>query len=86
MSEKLIVSWEEYNKTVEKLAIQIEESNYKPTILIAIPVIVGRVAFVIPEANALAFPVPKNETTSNTSIIPVTVPKRPKTGHNAIRV
>ena len=34
MSDKLIVSWDEYNKTVEKLAIQIEESNYKPTILI----------------------------------------------------
>ena len=36
MSEKLIVSWEEYHETVEKLAIQIEESNYKPTILIGI--------------------------------------------------
>ena len=36
MSEKLIVSWEEYNRTVEKLAIQIHESNYKPTILVGI--------------------------------------------------
>ena len=36
MSEKLIVSWEEYNRTVEKLAIQIEESDYKPTILVGI--------------------------------------------------
>ena len=36
MSEKLIVSWEEYNQTVEKLAIQIEESDYKPTILVGI--------------------------------------------------
>ena len=36
MSEKLIVSWEEYNETVEKLAIQIDESGYKPTILIGI--------------------------------------------------
>ena len=36
MSEKLIVSWEEYNTTVEKLAIQIDESGYKPTILIGI--------------------------------------------------
>ena len=36
MSEKLIVSWDEYNKTVEKLAIQIDESGYKPTILIGI--------------------------------------------------
>ena len=36
MSEKLIVSWDEYNQTVEKLAIQIHESGYKPTILIGI--------------------------------------------------
>ena len=36
MSEKLIVSWDEYNKTVEKLAIQIHESGYNPTILIGI--------------------------------------------------
>ena len=36
MSEKLIVSWEEYNRTVEKLAVQIDESEYKPTILIGI--------------------------------------------------
>ena len=36
MSEKLIVSWEEYNRTVEKLAIQIDESGYKPTILVGI--------------------------------------------------
>ena len=36
MSEKLIVNWDDYNSTVEKLTIQIEESNYKPTILIGI--------------------------------------------------
>ena len=36
MSEKLIIDWDEYNKTVEKLAIQIHESGYKPTILIGI--------------------------------------------------
>ena len=36
MSEKLIVSWEEYYKTVEKLAIQVDESEFKPTILIGI--------------------------------------------------
>ena len=36
MSEKLIVSWDEYNRTVEKLAIQIDESGYKPDILIGI--------------------------------------------------
>ena len=32
MSEKLILSWDEYNMTVEKLAIQIHDSGYKPTI------------------------------------------------------
>ena len=36
MSAKLIVSWEEYNRTVEKLAVQIDDSGYKPTILIGI--------------------------------------------------
>ena len=36
MSDKLIVSWEQYHKTVEKLAIQIEKSDYKPTILVGI--------------------------------------------------
>ena len=36
MSEKLLVSWEEYNNTVEKLALQIHESGYKPSILIGI--------------------------------------------------
>ena len=36
MSEKLIVSWEDYNRTVEKLAIMIDESSYKPDILIGI--------------------------------------------------
>ena len=36
MVEKLIVSWEQYHQTVERLAIQIEESNYKPSILVGI--------------------------------------------------
>ena len=36
MSEKLIVSWEEYNSTVEKLAISVDESDYKPTLLVGI--------------------------------------------------
>ena len=36
MSEKLIVSWDEYNKTVEKLAIMVHESGYKPTLLVGI--------------------------------------------------
>ena len=36
MSEKLIVDWNNYNKTVESLAIQIHESGYKPTLLVGI--------------------------------------------------
>ena len=36
MPEKLIVDWKEYNKTVEKLAIQVHESGYKPTLLVGI--------------------------------------------------
>ena len=36
MVEKLIVDWNEYNRTVEKLAIQIDESGYKPTLLVGI--------------------------------------------------
>ena len=36
MSEKLIVDWKEYNRTVEKLAIQVHESGYKPNLLVGI--------------------------------------------------
>jgi len=36
MSEKLIISWEDYNNTVEKLAVQIYDSGYKPTLLVGI--------------------------------------------------
>ena len=36
MSEKLIVTWDEYNKTVEKLAIMVHDSGYKPTLLVGI--------------------------------------------------
>ena len=36
MSEKLIVDWNNYNKTVESWAIQIHESGYKPTLLVGI--------------------------------------------------
>ena len=36
MSEKLIVDWKEYNKTVERLAIQVHDSGYKPTLLVGI--------------------------------------------------
>ena len=36
MSEKLIVSWQEYNETVEKLALMVHESGYRPTLLVGI--------------------------------------------------
>jgi len=35
MAEKLIISFDEYTKIVEKLAIQIHK-NYKPTVLVGI--------------------------------------------------
>ena len=36
MANKLLIDWKEYNLTVEKLAIQIYQSGYKPDILIGI--------------------------------------------------
>lgn len=36
MAEKLIIDWKDYNLIVEKLAIQIHESGYRPTMLIGI--------------------------------------------------
>jgi hypoxanthine phosphoribosyltransferase len=36
MADKLIIDWKEYNLIVEKLAIQIHESGFKPTMLIGI--------------------------------------------------
>ena len=36
MADKLIIDWKEYNLIVEKLAIQIHESGYKPDLLIGI--------------------------------------------------
>ena len=36
MSEKLIVSWDEYHRIVEKLAIMIDESGFKPSHIISI--------------------------------------------------
>ncbi len=36
MADKLIIDWKEYNLTVEKLAIQIHESGFKPDMLIGI--------------------------------------------------
>ena len=35
MAEKLIISWDDYNSIVEKLAIKIHD-NYKPDLLIGI--------------------------------------------------
>ncbi len=36
MEDKLIIDWKQYNLTVEKLAIQIYQSGYKPDLLIGI--------------------------------------------------
>ena len=36
MADKLIIDWKEYNQIVEKLAIQIHKSGYKPNLLIGI--------------------------------------------------
>ena len=36
MTEKLIISWDDYNKTVEKLALMVHESGYRPTWLVGI--------------------------------------------------
>ena len=36
MADKLIIDWKEYNLIVEKLAIQIHQSGYKPDMLIGI--------------------------------------------------
>ena len=36
MADKLIIDWKEYNLIVEKLAIQIHHSGFKPDILIGI--------------------------------------------------
>ena len=36
MTNKLIIDWKEYNLIVEKLAVQIHKSGFKPTMLIGI--------------------------------------------------
>ena len=36
MADKLIIDWKEYNQIVEKLAVQIFRSKYKPDLLIGI--------------------------------------------------
>ena len=36
MADKLIIDWKEYNLIVEKLAIQIHQSGFKPNLLIGI--------------------------------------------------
>ena len=54
--------------------------KYKPINETTMPAIVGTVAIEIPEAMALALPVPVTAITSNTLIIPVTVPSKPIKG------
>ena len=36
MAKKLIIDWKEYNQIVEKLAILIHDSGFKPNLLIGI--------------------------------------------------
>ena len=36
MVKKLLVNWDDYNHTVEKLAIQVHDSDFKPDLLIGI--------------------------------------------------
>ena len=36
MADKLVIDWKQYNLIVEKLAIQIHKSGYKPDLLIGI--------------------------------------------------
>ncbi|MEK9953768.1 MAG: phosphoribosyltransferase family protein, partial [Pelagibacteraceae bacterium] len=36
MANKLIIDWKQYNLIVEKLAVKIHESGFKPTMLIGI--------------------------------------------------
>jgi hypothetical protein len=36
MVKKLLINWDDYNHTVEKLAIQVHESGFKPDLLIGI--------------------------------------------------
>ena len=54
--------------------------KYKPTRETIIPAMVGMVAIEIPDAIALALPVPVTAIISNTLIIPVTVPSKPISG------
>ena len=49
------------------------------------PAIVGIVALETPDAIERALPVPEIAMTSNTSIMPVTVPNKPSKGHTAIK-
>ena len=46
------------------------------------PAMVGTVAFDTPEAIDRGFPEPEIAMTSNTSIIPVTVPSKPSSGQS----
>jgi len=42
MADKLIIDWKQYNLIVEKLAVQIHKSGFKPDILIELCVEVRR--------------------------------------------
>ena len=36
MSKKLIINWDEYNKSIDKLAIKIDDSGFEPSFIICI--------------------------------------------------
>ena len=36
MSKKLIIDWDTYNKSIDKLAVQINDSGYNPSFIICI--------------------------------------------------
>ena len=36
MTKKLIIDWNEYNKSIDKLAIKISDSNFNPSFIICI--------------------------------------------------
>ena len=36
MSKKLIIDWNEYNRSIDELAVQISESGFKPSFIICI--------------------------------------------------
>ena len=76
------VSYNDYpagTATVELIGVTKKTPDNAPTM----PAMVGMVALDTPEAMDRAFPDPENAITSNTSIIPVTVPINPSKGQRA---